>query len=51
MWALVEEGLEKGFRSHPGVRREIPDLERDVEALKTTPAAAARTLLEAFTPR
>ncbi|MFP6624632.1 MAG: methylmalonyl Co-A mutase-associated GTPase MeaB [Myxococcota bacterium] len=51
MWALVEEGLEKGFRSHPDVRREIPDLERDVEALKTTPAAAARALLEAFTPR
>ena len=50
MWALVEEGLEKGFRSHPGVRREIPDLERDVEALKTTPAAAARALLEVFNP-
>ncbi|MEE2673351.1 MAG: methylmalonyl Co-A mutase-associated GTPase MeaB [Myxococcota bacterium] len=48
MWALVEEGLEKGFRSHTGVRSEIPGLERDVEALKTTPAAAARALLEAF---
>ena len=50
MWALVEEGLEKRFRSHPGVRQEIPNLERDVESLKTTPAAAARALLEAFDP-
>ena len=50
MWALVDEGLEKRFRSHPGVRQQIPDLERDVEALKTTPAAAARALLEAFSP-
>jgi len=48
MWALVEEGLEKEFRSDTGVRSEIPGLERDVEALKTTPAAAARVLLEAF---
>jgi LAO/AO transport system kinase len=50
MWALVEEGLERRFRSHPGVRREIPNLERDVKALKITPAAAARALLEAFDP-
>lgn len=50
MWALVEEGLERRFRAHPGVRERIPGLERDVEALKTTPAAAARALLEAFDP-
>ncbi len=50
MWALVEEGLEKRFRSHLGVRQAIPNLERDVKALKTTPAAAARALLEAFDP-
>ncbi len=50
MWALVEEALEKRFRGHPGVRQEIPNLERDVEALKTTPAAAARALLDAFNP-
>lgn len=48
MWSLVEEGLERRFRSHPLVQRSIPDLEEDVEALKMTPAAAARALLEAF---
>ena len=48
MWSLVEEGLDRRFRSHPQVREEVPGLERDVEALKTTPAAAARALLEAF---
>jgi LAO/AO transport system kinase len=51
MWALVEEGLEKAFRSHPAVRSRISDLEEDVQALKTTPAAAARALLQAFDPR
>jgi LAO/AO transport system kinase len=50
MWALVEEGLERRFRTHPGVRERIGALERDVEALKTTPSAAARALLEAFDP-
>ena len=48
MWSLVEEGLERRFRSHPAVQREIPNLEQGVEALETTPAAAARALLEAF---
>ena len=48
MWALVEEGLERSFRAHPAVRAEIEPLEREVEALKTAPAAAARALLEAF---
>jgi LAO/AO transport system kinase len=50
MWSLLEEGLQKRFRLHPLVRQEIPRFERDVEALKTTPAAAARALLEAFKP-
>jgi LAO/AO transport system kinase len=48
MWALVEEGLRRAFQGHPAVRERIGGLERDVEALKTTPAAAARVLLEAF---
>ena len=48
MWALVEERLERSFRAHPAVRAEIEPLEREVAALKTTPAAAARALLEAF---
>jgi len=48
MWTLVQEGLDRAFRSHPAVARRIPSLEREVEACQTTPAAAARTLLEAF---
>ncbi len=51
MWTLVEEGLHQAFRGHPGVAGRIPALERDVEALKTTPAAAARQLLDAFRER
>ena len=48
MWSLVEEGLQRAFQEHAGVRDQLPDLERDVEELKTTPAAAARALLDAF---
>jgi LAO/AO transport system kinase len=48
MWSLVEEGLRKAFRSDPAVAGRIDDLEGAVEALETTPAAAARALLEAF---
>ena len=48
MWSLVEEGLQQAFRGHPDVARQLPGLERAVEALETTPAHAARTLLEAF---
>ena len=48
MWSLVDQGLGDAFRSHPEVARRAPDLERDVEASRTTPAAAARVLLEAF---
>lgn len=48
LWSLVEEGLFAAFRSHPEVERRIPALEREVESRKTTPAAAARALLDAF---
>jgi len=48
MWSLVEEGLRRRFRAEPAVAGRIDELERDVEALKTTPAAAARALLDAF---
>jgi LAO/AO transport system kinase len=48
MWSLVEEGLQRAFHQHPAVRARLSDLERDVEDLKTTPAGAARTLLDAF---
>lgn len=48
MWSLVQEGLERDFRAHPEVARRIAGLEADVEARRTSPAAAARALLEAF---
>lgn len=48
MWSLVEQGLRDAFRSHAGVAALIERAERDVERSKTTPAAAARSLLEAF---
>ncbi len=48
LWSLVDESLHRSFRSHPAVARAIPRLESEVSARKTTPGAAARTLLEAF---
>jgi LAO/AO transport system kinase len=51
MWALVREGLQQSFRAHPEVATRIERLEAEVEALATTPAAAARALLAAFEKR
>jgi LAO/AO transport system kinase len=48
LWALVGERLQQAFRAHPGVAGRIAQLEADVEAQKTSPAAAARVLLGAF---
>jgi len=48
MWSLVEEALQRSFRSDPDVARLLPELERGVESQQTTPAAAARALLAAF---
>jgi len=48
MWSLVEEGLRNAFRAHPDVSSQIERLERAVQDLEISPAAAARTLLEAF---
>jgi hypothetical protein len=50
MWALIEEGLTRLFRATPAVAAEVSGLECEVEAQRTTPAAAARRLLEAFRP-
>jgi len=50
MWGLVEEGLRDAFRAHPEVSSQIADLERAVQELEISPAAAARALLEAFHP-
>jgi LAO/AO transport system kinase len=51
MWSLVDESLERAFREHPEVAREIPRLEAAVESSEATPAAAARQLLAAFAKR
>ncbi|MEE8164761.1 MAG: methylmalonyl Co-A mutase-associated GTPase MeaB [Myxococcota bacterium] len=48
MWKLVEEGITRAFREQPGMAEAIAREEESVEALKTTPAAAARTLLDGF---
>jgi LAO/AO transport system kinase len=51
MWTLVAEGLQQAFRADPRVARRIEELEPAVEALRVSPAAAARALLAAFTRR
>ena len=48
MWNEVGETLLSELRRHPEVKRLVPGLEREVEAGKSTPAAAARRMLEAF---
>ncbi|MCH8891242.1 MAG: methylmalonyl Co-A mutase-associated GTPase MeaB, partial [Myxococcales bacterium] len=48
MWSLVEEGLRSSFRAHPDVSGQIDALEQAVQNLEISPAAAARTLLDAF---
>ncbi|WP_422001571.1 methylmalonyl Co-A mutase-associated GTPase MeaB [Reyranella sp.] len=48
MWNEVGETLLAELRRHPEVRRLVPGLERDVEAGRATPAAAARSMLKAF---
>ncbi|HEB89724.1 MAG TPA: methylmalonyl Co-A mutase-associated GTPase MeaB [Deltaproteobacteria bacterium] len=48
LWKLLEEGVDRMFREQPGMREAIAREEEAVAAQKTTPAAAARTLLEAF---
>ena len=51
MWKLVDEGVARAFRESPGMREAIAKEEEAVAAQKTTPAAAARTLVEAFEAR
>ncbi len=51
LWSLVREDLERALRAHPAVAAQIAELEREVEEQKTTPAAAARRVLAAFTGR
>ncbi len=48
MWAEVGETLLAELRKHPEIKRIVGGLEREVENGRTTPAAAARRMLEAF---
>ncbi|MFO1162110.1 MAG: methylmalonyl Co-A mutase-associated GTPase MeaB [Reyranellaceae bacterium] len=48
MWNEVGETLLAELRRHPDVKKLVPGLEREVEGGRTTPAAAARLMLEAF---
>ncbi len=48
MWNEVGETLLAELKKHPEVRRLVGGLERDVEGGRLTPAAAARTMLQAF---
>ncbi len=45
---LLEEGIDRAFRQQPGMAEAIAREEQAVADQKTTPAAAARTLLAAF---
>ena len=45
MWDMIDNGLRSRFRSHPQVRRDLPDLASAVEQGTTTPSAAALKLL------
>ena len=51
MWKLIDEGIARAFKDHPGMTEAIAREEIAVAGQKTTPAAAARKLLEAFRPR
>ena len=48
MWNEVGETLLAALRRHPDVKKMANGLEREVENGRTTPAAAARRMLEAF---
>jgi LAO/AO transport system kinase len=48
MWNEVGETLLAELRKHPEVRRLVAGLEREVEAGRATPTAAARSMLEVF---
>jgi LAO/AO transport system kinase len=48
MWNDVGETLLTELRRHPEIRKVVGGLEREVESGKTTPASAARRMLEIF---
>ena len=48
MWSEVGESLMAALRAHPGVARQVKDLEAEVQAGALTPTAAAERLLRVF---
>ena len=48
MWKLVEDGISRAFRERPGMAEAIAREEAAVTGQTTTPAAAARKLLDEF---
>ncbi len=46
MWELIDSGLRSRFRDNAKVKMDLPRLTAAVEAGRSTPAAAARTLLD-----
>ena len=48
MWREVDDSLLTGFRLHPFVKENIPEVEKQVEAGVLTPSVAAKTLLNIF---
>ncbi len=46
LWSLIDAGLRHRFREHPAVKAALPGLTAAVEAGTTTPARAARRLLD-----
>ncbi len=48
LWKLLEDGFRRAFREEPGMREAIQREEEAVAAQKTSPAAAARMLLQRF---
>jgi LAO/AO transport system kinase len=45
MWSLIVDRLERAFRNHPRVAALLPAVEADVVCGRTTPTAAAESLL------
>jgi len=46
MWTLIDSSLRRRFRQHPGVRRKLEVVSRDVAAGRLGPGAAAARLLQ-----
>ncbi|WP_207462423.1 methylmalonyl Co-A mutase-associated GTPase MeaB [Azospirillum sp. SYSU D00513] len=51
LWSEIRESLLEAFRTHPGLRADLPAVEASVGAGEAVPAAAARALLDRFLGR